>query len=58
MVTDADLAFLEKQLQVLRRVQNAPYRVMLCDRETGAIAYRDCVVCYAIEGDCSRHREG
>lgn len=48
---------LRRHLERLRRVQNAPYRVMLMDTETGAISYRDCAVCYAIEDDCSRHKD-
>jgi hypothetical protein len=42
----------------LRKDTGRPYAIPLYDPETGAWSVRDCVVCYAIEGDCSRHRNG
>lgn len=40
----------------LRKDTGRPYAVPLYNPETGEWAVRDCVVCYAIEGDCSRHK--
>lgn len=42
----------------LRKDTRRPYAVALYDPETDRWAVRDCVVCYAVGGDCSRHREG
>lgn len=47
-----------KLTEQLRRDTGRPYAVPLYDPETGRWAVRDCVVCYAIDGDCSRHRGG